>query len=288
MKPRNSSRLQILAAAAIFSTGGAMIKSCAFTGWQVAGLRSAIAAGAIWAMCPEARRRWSWRAPVVGLAYAGTLILFVEANKLTTAASTIFLQSTAPLYLLILGPLLLKEELKRRDLAFMAVLGAGMFLLLAGTEAPRASAPDPWLGNMLALASGATWALTLLGMRWMGRTGEGAASAAVAGNILAALICAPWAFPLPAASASDWWTVSFLGVVQIGLAYALLSRGIREVPVLESSLLVLLEPVLNPMWAWLAHGETVGPLTMAGAGAILAATLAHVAAGFRGRSAEAQ
>ncbi|HVE13125.1 MAG TPA: DMT family transporter [Elusimicrobiota bacterium] len=283
MRVRNAARLRLLAAAALFSTGGALIKSCAFNGWQVAGLRSAIASVTILAVAPAARRRWSWRVFLVGAAYAATLVLYVIGNKLTTAASAIYLQATAPLYLLVLAPLLLKEPLSARDGKFMLALGAGMLLLLAGTEAPRATAPDPVHGNMLALASGVTWALTLLGLRWMGRFGDDAVAATAAGNLLAALVCAPWALPLPPAPAADWARIVFLGVVQIGLAYALLARGIREVPALESSLLVLLEPVLNPIWAWLVHGETLGPLTALGAAAIFGATTAHVAAGFRGR-----
>src|SRR5205085_4944172 len=96
-------RLRILGAAALFSTGGAAIKACALTGWQVACFRSGIGALAILAMAPESRRGWTWRTPLVGLAYAATVVLFVVANKLTTSANTIYLQSTAPLYLLLLG-----------------------------------------------------------------------------------------------------------------------------------------------------------------------------------------
>ena len=75
-----------------------------------------------------------------------------------------------------------------------------------------------------------------------------------------------------------WLRIAFLGVVQIGVAYSLLSRGLREVSALEASLLVLLEPFLNPVWAWAVHGETLGPVTAAGAAVILLATAAHVAA----------
>ena len=283
MPDRNAARLKILGAAAIFSTGGALIKSTGFTAWQTAGLRSAVAAAAILALEPGSRRGWSWRAPLVGVAYAATLVLFVAANKLTTAAGSIFLQSTAPLYLLLLGPLVLKEPLRRRDLAFMAALAAGMACLIIGRTPSSASAPDPARGNVLALASGVTWAFTLLGLRWLGRSAEGAA-ATVAGNVIAALACAPWALPLPPAPAADWLRIAFLGVVQIGVAYSLLSRGLRQVSALETSLLVLLEPVLNPIWAWAVHGETLGPLTAAGAAVVLASTAGHVAAGARERA----
>src|SRR2546425_10171933 len=112
------SRIEILAAAALFSTGGAAIKACSWSGWQVASFRSGIAALAVLVMLPAARRLPSGRALAVGAAYATTMILFVRANKLTSAADAIFLQSTAPLYVLLLAPLLLRERARPRDLGF--------------------------------------------------------------------------------------------------------------------------------------------------------------------------
>lgn len=137
----------MLTAAGLFSTGGAAIKYCGMSGWQVAGFRSGVAALALFICVPAARRGWSWRAGLVGCAYAATLILFVTANKLTTSAATIFLQSTAPLYLVLLGPLLLKEPIRRRDLAFLAPLGLGLLLMFAGADAPQATAPNPLRGT---------------------------------------------------------------------------------------------------------------------------------------------
>src|SRR5262245_29919147 len=189
--PAAKDRLRILAAAALFSTGGAIIKASSLTGWQVACFRSAIGALAILAMAPESRRNWTWRTPLVGLAYAGTVLLFVLANKLTTSANTIFLQSTAPIYLLLLGPWLLKEPLRRRDLYFLGALALGLTLLFVGQEPPRATATDPVLGNLLALASSVTWAFTIIGLRWLAVTapeGNPASAATVAGNLIAFLI----------------------------------------------------------------------------------------------------
>ena len=107
-------RLQVLAAALLFSTGGAGIKVAAFSGLQVSALRSGVAAIALLILV---RGRIVWSLPVVlaGIVYAATLTLFVLSTRLTTAANAIFLQSTAPLYLLLLGPLLLSEHFKRRD-----------------------------------------------------------------------------------------------------------------------------------------------------------------------------
>jgi drug/metabolite transporter (DMT)-like permease len=93
-------------------------------------------------------------------------------------------------------------------------------------------------------------------------------TALLAGNVLVVLIGLPLALPIALATPTDWAIVVFLGTVQIGLAYGLMSVGMREVPALEASLLMLLEPVLNPVWTWLVHGERVGPATIAG-GAIV-------------------
>ncbi|MDQ3223963.1 MAG: EamA family transporter, partial [Gemmatimonadota bacterium] len=117
MSPGSNARLQLIGAAVLFSTGGAAIKAATFTAWQIAGLRSGIAALTLLLLIWGARRGKPlrqaqgrfWQSALVGAAYAGCLTLFVLANRLTTAANTIFLQSTAPLYLLILAPWLLRE-----------------------------------------------------------------------------------------------------------------------------------------------------------------------------------
>lgn len=280
-------RLQLLAAALLFSTGGAAIKAVSLTAWQVASFRSGIATVALLVLLPAARRalrrRWGWPLVAVGAAHGVTMLLFVLGNKLTTAANTIFLQSTAPLWVLLLAPWLLRESVRRRDLVYMAALAAGMGMFFVGQRAPDALAPDPLAGNVVAAVSGLTWALTLLGLRWIGRDeagggGDLGALAVVVGNAVAFLAALPPALSdraaLAAAGATDWALVVFLGVVQIAVAYALLTRGIRRVGAFEASLLLLVEPVLNPVWTWLVHGEQPGRWALVGGAVIVGATVA--------------
>lgn len=279
----------ILAAALLFSTGGAAIKLCTLSAWQVACLRSGIAAVALAVILPAARRGWSWRTIMVGGAYATTMIAYVVANTLTTAANAIFLQSTAPFYVLLLGPLLLSEPIRRRHLLFMAALAAGMYLIFGGPQPELATAPDPARGNLVAGIAGLSWALTIIGLRWLGRPGadpefNAAAAATLWGNVLAALATAPLALPIARISAVDWGTVMFLGVFQIGVAYAFMVRGVRGVGALEVSLLLLLEPVLNPVWTWLVHGEQPSARALVGGAVIIAATALHTWAGARRRA----
>ena len=268
-------RLDLLAAALLFSTGGAAIKACTLSSWQVASFRSAVAFFVVLALLPESRRRWSRATLAVGFAYAATMVLFVAANKLTTAANTIFLQYTSPLYLVLAGPWLLNEPLRTRDLVFLLVAGASLALFFVDTPVQSASAPQPSLGNALALLSGLSWAATALGLRWMARLESGGspvATAVACGNLIAFLALLPLAVPVAAHTATDLALITYLGVFQISGAYFFLTRGLRSVPVLEASLLLLLEPVLNPVWTWLVHGEQPGPWSLLGGAILLVAT----------------
>lgn len=274
MSSASKNRLGLFAAALLFSTGGAAIKACSLSGWAVASFRSGIAALVLWLLLPGARRGWTWRTLLIGLAYAATMILFVLANKTTTSANAIFLQSTAPLYLLLLGPLVLKEPIRTSDVAVISVVAVGAILLLLGSPATASTAPNPALGNVFASVAGVTWALTLAGFRWQAKRSPDANSAnaaVIAGNLMAFLVCLPGALPVRHASALDVTVLLYIGVFQIALAYICLTRSLREVPALEAAILLQVEPVLNPVWTWIVHGERPGAPALIGGFLIIAA-----------------
>lgn len=283
MKSRVGAEVQIILAAVLFSTGGAAIKEAHFTGWQVAAFRSAVAAVALLAFLPAARRGYSLRGVLVAMAFSSTMILFVTANKLTTSMNTIFLQDTAPLYVLALSPVLLKERIRAADLGFMAIIGAGLALFFVSAERPQTTAPDPFLGNILAVVSGLTWALTIMGLRWLGKGGRPIESlpAVVMGSVMTAIFCMPMALPVGQVRPVDWLIIVYLGVFQIGLAYLFMSRGLAGAPAFTACILLLVEPVFNPVWSFLAHGERPGRWAVAGGALILGATVAKAWIGAR-------
>jgi drug/metabolite transporter (DMT)-like permease len=277
MKMVLSPRIQIILAASLLSVSGVIIKGCSFSGWQVASFRAGVAALVLLAFMPGIRRQLNWRTLVVGVGYSGILILFVAANKLTTAANAIFLQDTAPLYLVLLGPLLLGEKNRRQEVLFMIAMVAGLTMFFFGGDPPVASAPDPAMGNLLGALGGIFWALTLLGMRWLSMnpsaTRDSAPAAIMCGCIIACLATLPWALPVIDPKPVDWLLVAFLGMFAIAFAFMLLSAGMKEVSSLEAALILLLEPVLSPIWVWLAYGERPSYWALIGGGIILFATV---------------
>ena len=259
------SRLYLLAAAALWSTAGAGMKLCGLSALQIAGARSLIAGLFLLAVVREARRRPTPRMALAAAAYAGTVILFVLANKLTTAANAIFIQDTAPLWVLFFSAWLLHERPGRGELLAIPVYGAGLGLFFLDELSA-----GQLTGNLVALASGFTFALLIVGMRLAREDGK---AALALGNLVAAALALPfWGYG-PAPRAVDLAIVAYLGVFQLGLAYVCFGRGIEHVPALETSLLVLLEPVLNPIWTFLLAGERPGPWALVGGAVVVAATV---------------
>ncbi len=274
------SRWFIIAAAALFSTGGAAIKGTALDAFQVAGFRSAVAALALALLLPEARRGFGWDLVPAAFAYAGTLVCFVVATKLTTSAAAIFLQSTAPIWILLLAPALLKEKIRLADLPAVGLAAVGLALVFLGSRDPAATAPRPGLGNLVALASGLFYALLMITLRRLSRDSpagrDRSLPATVLGNGIAFAATLPFALPVASVRTADLVAILYLGVVQIGIAYWLFAKGLKALPALEVSLLVLLEPVLNPLWTWAMNGERPSALASAGGGLMIAALAARV------------
>lgn len=271
--------LRVLLAGALFSTGGSLIKLQTLPSLQRAGSRALLAALVIFLLLPQARRLPTRRILLLAPAYFGATALFVVANTMTTAANAIFLQSTAPLWVVLLAPLLLGERPSRSDLAVLFGVAVGMALFFVAPAAEAATAPNPRLGDWIAIASGVSFALLLIGMRWLARGGSGEECAAIAwSNLIAcplAFACMPLVGQTPIAGVPlDWVVVGALGTLQMGLAYSLLVTGIPHVSALQASLLTMIEPVLSAGIAWLAHGEAMHPMAMLGAACIVAAVLA--------------
>ena len=256
----------LLLAALCWSLGGVLIKSIDWPPMAIAGGRSAIAIPMILLCIGRPRFTFS-RAQVGGaLGYAGTVVLFVFATRMTTAANAIFLQYTAPVYVALIGRWYLGERASRIDWLVIAVALAGIALFFLD----RLTIAGLW-GNILALGSGLAFALVALFLR-KEKAGSPIASI-VLGNVIVAVAGAPFMFQAPSLGEDNLWRLLLLGTVQLGLPYVFYATAIKQVSALEATLIPLLEPVLNPLWVMLALGERPGPWAIVGGLLVLSAVL---------------
>ena len=268
--------LGVTAAAVLWSTGGLFIKWVSLDALGVTMWRSLLAGITIAIIArPPFVKPWRANALTWGLAlsYALTMLLFVTATKTTTAANAIFLQYTAPLYLLVLGALFLGERATRLDLATVAVAFAGMALFFVG----RLETDELW-GNIAALSAGVTLAIMMTLLRHRSCGPHTRPQAMILGNAL--LVVGLLAVNLGRGESSvftpgpaDIAGLLFLGIVQIGVAYTFFAFAMARVQALEASLIGMLEPVLNPVWVFLFLGETPGWWAVLG-GTILVSAVA--------------
>jgi len=262
--PPRRAVLLVAAAALLWSSGGLFIKLAPMPGLAVACGRAIVATLFYLAVLrPDLRKaRFS-----TALAYAGCVVTFVTATKLTTAANAIFLQYTGPAYVLLLSPFLLDEPFRPIDAICVVLSLAGMSLFFIDKlEAGQLA------GNLIATLSGVFFALTVLLIRRDAKSGSGdAMPSTTLGNVLAALGTAPFAGDLLHVSATGVLVLLYLGVMQLGVSYWMFARGVRKVPAAEASLISMLEPVCNPLWVLLGTGERPGPWSIAGGAIVLGA-----------------
>jgi drug/metabolite transporter (DMT)-like permease len=193
-------------------------------------------------------------------------VCFVAAMKLTTAANTVILQFTAPVWVALLAPWILGERTRARDWAFIAAVFVGIFLFFLDRLAPGGM-----LGNALALVSGVFFASVALCLRRV--RGDSPVRAMILGNFLT-FLAGLWFWRPPFPDAAGCLMLLLLGVFQLGVSYWLYTLAVTRAGALELVVITMLEPVLSPLWVFLLMGERPGPWSLAGGAAVLGAVFA--------------
>jgi drug/metabolite transporter (DMT)-like permease len=270
--------LLVAAAALLWSSGGLAIKLVPLGALGVVFWRSCVSGVFLLVVFRPSRERWRHAAPSTVAVYALMILTFVSATKMTTAANAIFLQYTGPLYVLALAPFVLKEPFRKADAAAVALALVGMSLFFVGRLDPGALA-----GNLMAVASGLFFGLTILLLRR--DASADAIPSVIAGNLAAAALALPFAWGHLTLDTRGVALVLFLGIVQMGISYVLFVKGLRTVPAAEASLLGMLEPTFNPLWAFLGLGERPSARAILGGAIVLAAVAGRTVFGARAGAA---
>jgi len=276
MPSKRQAILFLVCSAFLWSTAGVLIKWVAWHPLAICGMRSLIAAGVLWLYVRKPRFTWSFAQIGGAIAYAATVLLYVSAVKMTTAANAILLQYTAPAWVAIFSAGFLGERVTRADWAAVGLTMAGMLLFFR-----EGLASVSFWGDLLALLSGFTIAWMTLFMR---KQKDGSPlESALLGNLLAGLAGIPFMFG-PAPTAQGWLGLGLLGVFQLGLSYILYTRALKAVTAVEAIIISTLEPILNPIWAFLLIGERPSAWALAGGSLVVLAVAGRaVFAGFKAR-----
>ncbi|MCX6152341.1 MAG: DMT family transporter [Ignavibacteriales bacterium] len=261
MTEHNKSIFLLLFTAILWSSGGVLIKLVDWNPIAIAGGRSAIAFIFIFLIRRKIKIELTFIKIAGGLAYAGTVILFVLSNKLTTAANAILLQFTAPIYVAIFGNWFLNEKMSRRDVVTIILVLCGMTLFFLDKLST-----GNMIGNITAILSGVTFAWLVLLLRKQKK--ESPIESIVLGNAFTAVIGLPFMFS-STPSMEGWIGLLLLGVFQLGLSYILYTKAIKHVTAIEAILIPVLEPILNPIWALIFLSEKPGIWSVVGGGIVI-------------------
>ena len=240
----------MMTCAFLWSIAGLFIKILDWNPFLIAGLRSFIAFFFLLTIVRTVKLTWSWPLLGASLANAATMLLFVTANKTTTAANAILLQYLAPVFTAIFSVLILKERLRLEQLLALFLTIAGMYLLFVDRLSE-----GQMFGNLLALTSAFTFSLVFIFTRMM-KEGDPLQSLMASHAVTAAIaLTAALFLPLPVFTPGAVASILVLGVLQIGLAAVFFSYGIKRIPAVTANMIALIEPVFNPVWVFLLLGE---------------------------------
>jgi drug/metabolite transporter (DMT)-like permease len=260
---KSSAVVLMALAAVLWSAGGILIKWVDMGPLAIAGWRSLISGVTIWLLMGRPKLRLQMANLILAAAYCCLVICFVVSTKWTTSANAIMLQYTSPVFVAILAPRLLNEPTRWYDWLTIAVGLPGLSLFFLDELSPQGL----W-GNLVAIGSAVSLAAVFMLLRK--QKDAQPLQGVIMGNFLTALVCIPFmAQSIP--SAQGWLGLVLMGVFQLGLGYYLFTRAISYIPAVESALICIAEPVLNPVWVFIFLGETPQTFALIGGALVLGA-----------------
>ncbi len=281
----------VVFAVLLWSTGGLFIKLTTLDAYQVTFFRSLLAGITVLVVTRRNGLRINWFGVMASCIYAILLFLFVWATKHGTAANAIFLQYTAPIYILILAPFVIGEKFHWKDLITVIFCIGGMSLFFVGKLDTSA-----YMANISALGSGIFLGLYIMLLRHPRAAGMNSTITVIYGNFLLALVTLPSGiaavttmagqFASPTTSIAEPLTnlaaVAFLGIFQIGISYILFIKGVTGgTRPLDASIIGFIEPLLNPVWVFLFVGEQPSKWALLGGAIIIATVIVHTLVQYR-------
>ena len=251
-----------------WSLSGLFIKLIDWHPITIAGARSLIATLFILAVVRRPKLSFDKNQIVAAISYSCTMLLFVYANKNTTSANAILLQYGSPVYVMLLSGIMLKEKPLPEQIGALIAIVIGMCLFFADSLSL-----GHLNGDIAAVLAGMTFAIHTLFMRRQ-KEGSPIESLLISHGMTAIISLLISIFlPPPIISKRSVAAIFGLGIVQIGFAAVFFSYAIKRISAIQSSLISIIEPALNPVWVYLAIGEKPSRLAILGGVIIISAVV---------------
>jgi drug/metabolite transporter (DMT)-like permease len=261
-------RLCVVAAAVLWSSSGLFAKAPIFDDWPLQNRGVLLAfwramfAGLL--LIPAVRRpQWDIKLIPLCLAFTAMNVTYLSAMTETTAANAIWLQSTAPWWVFLVGVVVLRQPFPRSELFPLLIGGVGLAIILwFQTQGADRN------GVLLGLVSGFSYSGVVMSLRSL--RSHDAVWLVVVCHLAAAGALSPYV-----AHVGVWpdsWQLLVLacfGLLQMALPYVLFARGLRAITSQEATGIGLLEPILLPLWVFLVWGEEPAGSTLFGGALIL-------------------
>jgi drug/metabolite transporter (DMT)-like permease len=260
--------------ALLWSTSGFFIKYLSINAYQISFYRSSIAAVTIFAVAKLRKQSLKFEFDNISILsaffYAGILLGFVIATKMTTAVNAIFLQFTAPIYLLVLEPIFLKTKFEAKNVITILFCIAGMILFFIG----RLELGNIY-GNIIAIGSGICFAFFALLVKWKKQKSKSGNTlhSVIIGNALVSVTAIFLIFPNFSLSTIEALSLFYMGVFQIGISYMIFNEGIKYVSATESMIIAMIEAIFNPIWVFIGIGEVPSIYSIIGGLIIMSAIM---------------
>lgn len=261
--------LLVFVAALLLSLGGVCIKQIPWQPLSINSFRAIIALAVLlpFAKLTGAPFRLTPGVLIGAVSVWGATTLFTVATKLTTAGNAVLLQFTAPIFVILLMWLFFGEKPRRLDvIACLCVFGGVVCFFLDSLGSGRLA------GDMIAVLSGVCYAGVFMMQRL---PGSSPIWSTVLGQTLGAVVGLPSLVQETQLTPSALCFGLVLGVFQVGLAYALLTLGLKYAKPITASLVAGIEPILNPVLVALVVGETLSPLSLVGGGVVFVSVMTY-------------
>ena len=275
MSRENKGNLYILLTALLWSTGGILIKYIPGNAMMINGARSLIALLFFWICKRRIKVKVNIKIVAAAMCLVFTNLLYVIANKLTTAANAIVLQYTAPIFVLIWDCIYQRKKPEKYQCLVVVMAFSGMILFFFDQlDGGR------MMGNLLAICAG----ICFSGVYFLNSLPESSSEdASMIAFCLSFIIALPFMKGVFLLNRTALLALLALGIFQVGLAYVFFSKGSRMTSPVNASLIGLMEAILNPVWVFLFYGERIGRFALTGAVIILTAVITNIILGDKQR-----